>query len=72
MAPELINSREVIQAQSNQRILQDLIDSSIHEPKHFEKLKWLGVYWNTTVGFTPNALIPPVTFPGSRNVTWIR
>jgi hypothetical protein len=70
VTPELMQSDVIINAQSCQRILQNLIDQSIHEPKHFEKLRWFGIYWNGTVGFTPGALIASVTFPGSRNATW--
>jgi hypothetical protein len=57
------NSSEVIQAQNYQRILQNLLDHSIHEPSHFEKVRWFALYWNGTFGFTPGALIGPVTFP---------
>jgi hypothetical protein len=70
VTPEHMNSAEIIEAQSCQRILQNLIDQSIHEPKHYEKLKWFGVYWNTTVRFAPNALISPVRFPGFKRATW--
>lgn len=65
------NSPEIIAAQSYQRILQQLLDHSIHEPRHFEKVRWFALYWNGTFGFTPGALIGPVTFPGSRDMTWI-
>jgi len=65
------NSSEVIAAQSYQRILQQLLDQSIHNPRHFEKVRWFALYWNGTFGFTPGALIGPVTFPASRNTTWI-
>jgi hypothetical protein len=27
----------------------DLVDDSIYEPKHYEKLHWLAVYWNSVV-----------------------
>jgi signal transduction histidine kinase len=65
-------SDTVSDAQSLQRILQNLIDNSIHEPRHFAKTRWFGLYWNGVVGFTPGVPVGPVTFPGSRNVTWIR
>ncbi|WP_428122471.1 hypothetical protein [Bradyrhizobium sp.] len=65
------NSSEVIEAQSYQRILQNLLDHSIHEPRHFEKVRWFALYWNGTFGVAPDAPIGPVTFPGSRDVSWI-
>jgi hypothetical protein len=48
-----------------QRALQTLIDESIHEPNHYEKLKWFGVYWNSTVGLNAENLIPAVSFPNA-------
>jgi hypothetical protein len=65
------NSPEVIAAQSYQRILQQLLDQSIHNPRHFEKVRWFALYWNGTFGFTPGALIGSVSFPASRDMTWI-
>jgi hypothetical protein len=32
-----------------QQMLQGLLDDSIHEPRHYEKLRWLAIYWNGTV-----------------------
>jgi len=65
------NSSEVITAQSHQRILQNLLDQSIHEPRHFEKVRWFALYWNGTVGFAPDAPIGPITLPVSRDMSWI-
>jgi hypothetical protein len=64
------NSSQVIEAQNYQRVLQRLLDQSIHEPRHYEKIRWFAQYWSNTFGFTPGALIGPITFPGSRNVAW--
>jgi hypothetical protein len=65
------NSAEIIAGQSCQRILQELLDHSIHEPRHFEKVRWFALYWNGTFGFAPGALIGPVTLPVSRDMSWI-
>jgi hypothetical protein len=45
---DFLNSEEVLQAQACQRSIQNLVDDSIYEPKHYEKLLWLAVYWNNT------------------------
>jgi hypothetical protein len=39
----------VARANKWQENLQRLLDQSIHEPSHFEKLRWFATYWNTTV-----------------------
>lgn len=39
---------EVVQAQLCESALQSLINTSMHEPKHFDKVKWFAVYWNST------------------------
>jgi hypothetical protein len=30
--------------------IQKLLNQSIHNPQHYEKLRWLALYWNGTVG----------------------
>jgi hypothetical protein len=67
---EDLNSREIIAAQSYQRILQQLLDHSIHEPRHFEKVRWFAIYWNGTFGFIPGAPIQHVVLPAARNLAW--
>ena len=44
--PEFWSHPEVIEAQQCQSSIQNLLDNSIYEPSHFEKLQWLAVYWN--------------------------
>jgi hypothetical protein len=44
-----LNSPEVQEAQECQRSIQNLLDASIYEPSHYDKLRWLAIYWNTTV-----------------------
>jgi hypothetical protein len=46
---DFLNSDEVLEAQACQRSIQNLLDDSIHEPSHYEKLRWLAIYWNSTV-----------------------
>ena len=46
---DFLNSGEVLEAQACQRSIQNLLDESIHDPSHYEKLRWLAVYWNSTV-----------------------
>src|SRR5262249_8589289 len=47
--PEFLNSSEVLNAQRCQSALQQLIDQSMHEPRHFEKIKWFAIQWNTQI-----------------------
>jgi hypothetical protein len=47
--PEFLNSPEILAAQVCQRALQNAVDESIYDPRHYEKLRWLAVYWNSTV-----------------------
>jgi hypothetical protein len=46
---DFLNSEEVLEAQARQRSIQNLVDDSIYEPKHYEKLLWLAMYWNRVV-----------------------
>jgi hypothetical protein len=47
--PASLDAEEVVQAQISESALQSLISTSMHEPQHFEKVKWFAVYWNGTV-----------------------
>jgi hypothetical protein len=47
-----------------QAALQQLLTDSIHEPKHFEKLRWFAIYWNSVVGNWENGAAA-VVFPAS-------
>jgi hypothetical protein len=46
-----------------QRIIQQLLDVSIHTPKHYAKLRWLTIYWNSTVARSDP--LRRITFPNS-------
>lgn len=67
-----LNSAEMIAAQSCGRVLQQLLDDAVYQPEHYLKVKWFGIYWNETVGYIPDAPVEPVSFPGSRAITWER
>lgn len=60
---DFLNSEEVIQAQLCQGALQSLLNVSMHEPRHFAKVKWFGIYWNGTVPRGANAPLTMVSFP---------
>jgi len=62
---DFLNSPEVALAQACQRAIQDLVDDSIYEPRHYEKLRWLAIYWNTTVA-RPLGALEPIVLPISR------
>jgi hypothetical protein len=70
-SPTVHKIGEIIEGQSYQRILQELLNHSIHEPRHFEKVRWFALYWNGTFGFAPDRLIGPVTLPVARDISWI-
>jgi hypothetical protein len=46
-----LNSSEMISAIACQKMIQNLLSDSIYEPRHYEKLRWLAIYWNRTVAF---------------------
>jgi hypothetical protein len=59
-----MNTAEVVQAELCQSALQGLIDHSMHEPRHFEKVKWFAIYWNGNVPCgESDALLGMVSFP---------
>ena len=64
--PRRINQRQVKIALRWHKSLQQQLDESIYEPRHFEKLRWFAIYWNGKVGFTPGAPVPPLVLPNSR------
>jgi hypothetical protein len=67
--PDYLNSEEVRLAQTCQRSIQNLLDDSIYEPSHYEKLRWLAIYWNTTVATAATgAPLEMIVLPVSRNV----
>jgi hypothetical protein len=65
--PEFLNSPEVLYAQQCQRSIQNLLDASIYEPGHYEKLRWLAIYWNSTVVLGGGRSLEPIRLPVSRN-----
>ena len=46
---DFLNSPEVLDAQRCQCSIQNLLNASIYEPRHYEKLRWLAIYWNSAV-----------------------
>jgi hypothetical protein len=65
---EFLNSPEVLDAQQCQRSIQNLLDASIYEPGHYEKLRWLAIYWNSTVALSAGRALEPIRLPVSRNI----
>jgi hypothetical protein len=53
---------EIERLRSGSQIVQRLFDVSIHEPGHFEKLRWLAIYWNGTFG-SHAISVPAIRFP---------
>jgi hypothetical protein len=39
--------------------IQSLLEESIHNPGHYEKLRWLAILWNSTRLFTEDSIIFP-------------
>ena len=63
---EFLNSDEVLEAQFCRTAIQNLLDESIYQPSHYEKLLWLSIYWNSTVasqatGGTLKQILAPVS-----------
>ena len=63
---EFLNSDEVLEAQFCRTAIQNLLDESIYQPRHYEKLLWLSIYWNSTVvsqatGGTLRQILAPVS-----------
>jgi hypothetical protein len=50
-------------AEECQRQIQRLLYESIYDPKHYEKLRWLAIYWNSTIANF--ASLRPIIFPQS-------
>jgi hypothetical protein len=64
---DFLNSEEVLQDQDCKRAIQNLLDDSIYEPRHYEKLRWLAIYWNSTVAVgAPSGALEMITLPISR------
>jgi hypothetical protein len=66
--PEYLNSDEVLFAQKCQRAIQNALNNSIHEPRHYEKLRWLALYWNAVVGTgaAGESALDMIIFPANR------
>jgi len=63
---EFLDSEEVLEAQFCRAVIQNLLDESIYQPSHYEKLRWLSIYWNSTVvyqatGGTLKQILAPVS-----------
>lgn len=54
--PTIQSSEETQLAHTCHHAIQNLLDSSIHEPSHYEKLRWLAIYWNSIVQAGPGPL----------------
>jgi hypothetical protein len=65
---KFLNSPEVLDAQHCQRSIQNLLDASVYEPGHYEKLRWLAIYWNNTVALGGGRALEPIRLPVSRNI----
>jgi hypothetical protein len=63
---EFLNSPEVLDAQRCQRSIQNLLDASIYKPSHYEKLRWLAIYWNSTVAIRAGRALESIRLPVSR------
>jgi hypothetical protein len=48
--PSALTAEQLHFAQTCGEVIQNLLNDSIYEPKHYEKLRWLAIYWNTTIG----------------------
>jgi hypothetical protein len=57
-----INTSRKRRARRCHTALQRLLNESIHEPKHFEKLQWLANYWNSVAESWPDG-VPTVVPP---------
>jgi hypothetical protein len=67
---DYLNSEEALQAQACQRAIQNLLDDSIYEPRHYEKLRWLAIYWNSTVAAAaPGDALKSIIFPFGRQLS---
>jgi hypothetical protein len=64
---DFVNSPDVLNAQQCQRSIQSALDASIYEPRHYEKLRWLAIYWNRTVAASGGRVLEAVRLPLSRN-----
>jgi hypothetical protein len=65
---DFLNSPEVLDAQRCQRSIQNLLDASIYEPRHYEKLRWLAIYWNSAVAAGARRELEVVRLPVNRNI----
>jgi hypothetical protein len=65
---DFLNSLEVLDAQRCQRSIQNLLDAAIYEPSHYEKLRWLAVYWNSAVAHGVGRALEQIILPVSRNI----
>jgi hypothetical protein len=56
---------EVVEAQFCQAAVKSLIEATMYEPRHFEKVKWFALYWNASVaGIGP---LTEVSLPYTRS-----
>ena len=60
----VIRRRRVTRAMDCHVALQELLTESIHEPRHFEKLKWFAGYWYSVLKNGPEGP-PQVVLPAS-------
>jgi hypothetical protein len=43
--------------------IQNLLDRSIYNPNHYEKLRWLAIEWNNTIGAKHSETVGKIVFP---------
>jgi hypothetical protein len=54
-----------VMAEKCQKVIQEKLFDSVHQPKHYSKLKWLAIHWNATRANQPHIDgAGPVAFPG--------
>jgi hypothetical protein len=59
----------MVTGQSCRASIQNLLNDSIYNPRYFEKLRWLAIYWNSVrLGQPPIDLLEPVDFPNMKNL----
>ena len=63
--PETLGSDDMFAATTCQKVIQSLLNDSIHNPNHYEKLRWLAIYWNGTVA-REGGQLSMINFPQSQ------
>ena len=64
-----VPDRDLAYYETMRERLQQRLDESIDNPRHFEKVQWFAKYWNVSLGET-TPLMKKITGPGMNIVTW--